>query len=93
MATKKVVTKEATKEAVVVSFKGLELTVLADRDAIPFAALEAFEDGKPIAFLRAMLGTKEYARLKTVVTTVSDFNDFMDAVLAAVGIDPKDLED
>lgn len=92
MATKKVLTKEAVPDTVVVvKFNGEEYTLDSDRNKIPFEALEAFEDGRPIAFIRAMLG-KDYARLKKTVKSVADFNDFMDAVLEAVGVDPKDLE-
>lgn len=92
MAVKKTLAKEAVKSSVVVTFKDEEFELTSDRDNIPFEALEAFEDGKPIAFLRALLGNKDYARLKKLVKTSGDFNEFMDAVLEAVGVDPKDLE-
>ncbi len=92
MATRKKLVEEATKSTVTVTFNDEEYEIASDPNKIPFAALEAFEDGKPIAFLRAMLGTKDYARLKKSVQSVADFNDFMDAVLTAVGVDPKDLD-
>lgn len=92
MAVKKTVAKEAANTVVTVTFNGEEYVLEQDRDKIPFEALEAFEDGKPVAFLRAMLGAKDYARLKKSVKTVADFNTFMDAVLESAGIDPKDSE-
>ncbi len=91
MAVKKVVAQEAKGTRVTIEFRGETYSFEGDPNKVPFEALEAFEEQKPIAFIKAMLG-KDFNRLKSTVKVAADFNEFMDAVLGAVGVDPKDLE-
>lgn len=79
---------EALNDRVQFEWRGETFTVLTTEDW-PFEAMEAFEDGKLTHFLREILGTKEYQHFKSLNPKVSDLNEFVDEVQAALGISGK----
>ena len=73
---------ESTNTAVSFAFRG-ETYNVPPTSAWPFRALEAYEDGKLAAFLRAILGT-DYARLADF--TVGDVSEFVEELSKGLGI-------
>lgn len=51
-----------------------------------YDALEAFEDGKITAFLRAILGDAQHVKFKATKPRIADVTEFVDAMQKALGI-------
>ncbi|MBP2479100.1 hypothetical protein JOF53_007972 [Crossiella equi] len=81
-ATKKKTT--TTPASPTVDWRGLTFT-LPLAEAFPLEAIEAEEAGKPMAALRIILGTEQYAQWRTVAGTVADAEEFSAAVVGALG--------
>jgi hypothetical protein len=72
-------------ETVDVVWRDVTLKVPANVDDWPIDAVEAFEDGKQLAFARALLSFDDYQTLKRVAPTVRDFKGFMDLMAERLG--------
>ncbi|WP_424936670.1 MULTISPECIES: hypothetical protein [Bacteria] len=59
---------------------------LAPSSAWSTEALERFEDGKIITFLREVLSAADFRAMKAACPQVSDLEGFMTAVQEAIGI-------
>jgi hypothetical protein len=77
------VKSEATGEPTVVEFRGKEYAVPAAEDW-PVAALEAFEDGKVAATIRALF-PDQWAALKKDAPRVRDLGEFANLIAEAIG--------
>jgi hypothetical protein len=55
---------EATRDESTITFEGVELTFITDPNKWPLDAIEAFENGKSIALMRAMFGSRTYEKVK-----------------------------
>lgn len=76
---------EVTPEAVTFEHKGVTYTVppAAEWDV---DALEAFEDEKVTAFLRAVVGPASWAEFKATKPKVRDLRELADALLEAASL-------
>lgn len=77
-----------------VDWDGVTVTVPASVEAMDLDVLEAFETGKAVSALRAMIGTKGYDELRKRyekehgrTAKVGDLGRLMDAIAAAYGFD------
>lgn len=73
---------DALGSEVVFEFDGKEYIVPAASDW-PVSALEAFEDGKIIGTVRAILGDEQWAEFKAASPKVSQLNDMFSALQTA----------
>lgn len=66
---------------------GREYRIPATSDAWPLEAAEAFEEGKVLAALRALLGAEQWSALKASGATLSDLNALAEQIAEAYGFD------
>jgi hypothetical protein len=86
MATRKSPTAaEALGEKVPFTFDGVEY-VVDPTSEWEYEVLEAFEEGKISAFLKALLGTEQHDKFKAGKPRVADLNRFVEAIQKALGI-------
>lgn len=85
MPTKNPTAAEALGDKIPFTFDGVDY-LIDPTSEWPFDALESFEDGKIAAFLRAVLGTEQYAKFKATKPTVGRTNEFVEAFQAALGV-------
>lgn len=77
---------DADVEMIAVEWNGRTWTVPADDGDWDFQALEALEDGKGIAFLRAVLGRRQFAQFGAGTRrTARDANELMATIMASFG--------
>jgi hypothetical protein len=73
-------------EMIAVEWNGRPWTVPADDGDWDYQAIEALESGKGIAFLRAVLGRRQFAQFGAGNRrTARDANDLMATIMAAFG--------
>jgi hypothetical protein len=85
IVTSAVEAEAAGVETVDIVWRDVTLTVPANVDDWPIDAVEAFENGKQLAFARALLSFDGYQDLKRVAPTVRDFKAFMDLMAERLG--------
>lgn len=76
---------EALSQPVPVNFRGQTFEI-PPTSLWPYSALEAYEDGKVAAFLRALLGPEQHRRFRPLVATVGDAEAFVQVLQEALGI-------
>lgn len=76
---------EATDADVTFDYDGTTYTIPATKDW-DLDVLEAYEDGKIAATVKAVLGAKQYATFRSVPRKVSDLADLFQSLQTAVGI-------
>ena len=76
---------EALSEAIEFDYKGVTYSIRPASEW-PFEVLEAFEDGKVAALLRALLGADQYAAFKATKPTMADAGELVEALQRAAGI-------
>lgn len=86
--TKPAAKAETEGGTVPVTWRGVSLRVPATQDDWPMAAGEAFEEGRNIAFVKALLGPKQWAKVESQVQILRDLGDLGDTILKALGFDP-----
>lgn len=76
---------EALGEKIPFTWNGVDflLTPTADWD---YEVLEHFEEGRLIAFLKAVLGAEQHAAFKATKPKVRDLEDFVEQIQVALGI-------
>jgi hypothetical protein len=76
---------EALAELVPFTYNGVdyELSPTSEWD---YEALEAFEQGRFVAFLESVLGTEQHAAFKATKPKVGDVGAFVEALQKALGI-------
>lgn len=81
-------------ETVTVDWDGVPVTVPGSVENLDLDALDAFESGKAVAAIKAMVGPKAYDKLRADYQkangrkpVVGDLGRLMDAVAAAYGFD------
>lgn len=80
------VADEATGTLVPVEFRGD--TYLVPPTAMwPIVALAEFEEGRVVAFLKAILGAAQHKTLLESGATVGELGDFVTAIQGALGIE------
>lgn len=84
--TKSAAAHEALGEAIPFTYDGVDYTVPPTSEW-ELDVLEAFEDGRFIAFLRKVLGPEQYAAYKKRHPKVADLEPFVVAVQKALGIE------
>lgn len=79
-----------------VDWDGVTVAIPASPDDMDLDALEAFEGGKAVAALRAMIGSKGYDQLRRDYEStngrkpkVSDLGRLMDGIAGAYGFESK----
>lgn len=85
MAKKSPAAAEATGTPIEFEHNGNTYSVLPS-NLWPIEALEAFEDGKAVAFLRAILAPGSWDAYKATGATVADLAAFVEAVQTACGL-------
>lgn len=73
---------EAQSDSVGFEFRGIALTAPMG-DAYPLAAIEAYEEGKMVSFVRVMLGSDQMRKLQTELKTLKDLRELAEAMTAA----------
>lgn len=73
---------EAQNDSVSFEFRGIALTTPMG-DAYPMAAVEAFEDSKFVAFVRALLGPEQMKKVQGELNTFKDLRELAEAINAA----------
>lgn len=86
MTKKETLEKESTVENITFEYEGDSYTVPPGKQW-PLECVEAQEEGKLTACVRALLGEKEYKKLREKCKTVADFDDFMNALFDALDLD------
>lgn len=77
---------EALAEGIPFDYKGVSYT-LPNANDWDIDALDAFEEGRVVAFIKSILGDAQYAALrKSGVNKVGELNEFVEAMTSAVGI-------
>lgn len=76
---------EALAEPVEFTYGGINYVVPSTSEW-PYAALEAFEDGKLSGFIREILGVDQHEAFKATRPKVSDLSDMISAMQGALGI-------
>lgn len=81
-------------DTVTVDWDGVPVTVPASAEDLDLDAIEAFETGKAVTALRAMVGSKEYDRLRADYAKanghrpkVADLGNLMTEIAKAYGFD------
>lgn len=74
-------------ETVVVTHADLKFTIAADVADWDVDALEAFEDGKAAAAVRAVLGPQQWAEFKKTKPKTRDLAAVSDAIASAMGFE------
>lgn len=81
-------------ETVTVDWDGVPVTIPGSPDAMDLDALEAFESGKAVSAIKAMVGPKafnqlrvEYQKANGRKPVVGDLGRLMEAVAVAYGFD------
>lgn len=73
-------------EMITIAWNGQNWEVPASDANWDFAAIEALENGKGVAFLRAVLGRRQFARFELGNRrTARDAGELMDLVMARLG--------
>lgn len=85
MATAKTIKAEASDGSVSFPFGGTVYTV-GSADEWSVVVLEAFEDGKIVTAVRALIGPEQWATFKLSNPTVTELNAFFDAAAEALGL-------
>ena len=85
MTQKSAAAHEALGEKVPFTFEGVDYLVTPTSEW-EFEALEAFEEGKVLAFLRSILGEEDYGRLKASKPKVAKLRQFSSEVVKALGV-------
>lgn len=80
------VAAEATGTLVPVDFRG-ETYHVPPTNMWPIMALAEFEDGRVVAFLKAILGPAQHATLLQSGATVGELGDFVTSIQGALGIE------
>lgn len=91
MSTQDVIKAEATSTTIFFEYEG-ETFGVPKPNLWPLDAIEAFEDGKVMNFMRALFGAEDYERIKAVCKTMEGVTAFMTVAMQAAGHDPKDLD-
>jgi len=68
-----------------VEWRGQTLALPSTIDDCDIEVLEAFEAGKAVGFVRALLGETQWARLRATGLKVRDLNELGDAIAKALG--------
>jgi hypothetical protein len=76
---------EALAEPVAFTYADVDYVVPSTSEW-PYAALEAFEDGKLSGFIREILGEEQHDRFKATKPKVSDLSDLIQEMQKALGI-------
>lgn len=76
---------ETFKDSVSFKFGGESYSVGA-ADGWDVEVLEAFEDGKIVTAVRALLGADQWARFKATKPTVGELNAFFEVAAEALGL-------
>ena len=71
-----------------VKFGGLEYEVPADAQDWPVAAILAYEEEKPVTFLKHLLGGKQFGSFLATWPRLRDYAAFMEAVNDGVELEP-----
>lgn len=72
-------------ESITVEWKGVTYT-LPSGDEMPVDVLEAIEDGKATSFVRAIIGPRDWPRVKKGMT-VTDLNELGERIAKAYGFE------
>ena len=83
--TKSAAAAEALGESIPFTFEGETFSV-APSSEWSFDALEAYESGRILAFLREILAEESWAKLRALKPKAATVGDFVVAVQKAVGI-------
>lgn len=83
--TTKALKAEATGSDVEFEFNGITYTVPASINDQSLDVLEAIEDGRITAAVRAIIGDAQYAVFKSTKPTIGDLNVFFEALQKAAG--------
>jgi hypothetical protein len=84
-ARKTPIASEATDGTVAVTFGGESLDILVTAKW-PLDALEAYEEGKIVAFLKLIIAADGWARLKALKPEVGDLAELVTDIQKALGI-------
>jgi hypothetical protein len=76
---------DATGEMVAFEYDG-ETYEIAPTLEWDLDVLEAYEDGKIVATVRALVGPEGWTKYRSKKRTVSDLNEFFDAIQGALGL-------
>ena len=77
---------EAVQTELTVEFRGDTYTLPKDVEDWSLEAYEAFEDGKPVAALRGVLGPEQWAKVKAHGLRVRDLEEVADVFFGAIGL-------
>ena len=86
MPAKNPTAAEALSERIPFEYDGVSYS-LTPSSEWPFEALEEFEAGRIAAFLRVILGEKQYAAFKANKPTLATTSDFVEKLQKALGIE------
>ncbi len=84
MPAKSAAKAEALEQELNVKYKGEAYTV-PPANKWDLDAMEAYEDGRPISCIRAVLGPEQWSTFKAGKPDVDDFNDFVKVLFEASG--------
>jgi len=84
-ATATAIAAEALGELIPFTFRGLKLELLPTSEW-PLDALEAFEEGRVVGFLKIILGADQYGELKGLGLKVPDLEELITDAKDALGI-------
>ena len=76
---------EALGEKIAVTFEGAEYAILPTSEW-DYEVLEAFEEGRIVAFLRALLGDEQHSRFRATKPKIAAVTLFMEEIQKALGI-------
>ena len=76
---------ETFKDSVTFEYGGASYAV-GSADGWDVEVLEAFEDGKIVTAVRALLGVEQWARFKATKPTVGELNEFFEVAAEALGL-------
>lgn len=76
---------EALSDKVPFTFNGVDYLVTPSADW-EYEALEAFEAGRIVTFLRMILGPEQHNAFKATHPKIADVNAFVEAIQKALGI-------
>lgn len=68
-----------------VTWRGREWTINLERGHVPVAIMEAFEDGKTVTALRALLGAQQWSAFMAYEPDMTDLETLFDAMAKELG--------
>jgi hypothetical protein len=75
---------DPNNQTVVITFRGVTVSIPKRRGRWDIDALVDFQDGKPLPGIRKLIGPQQWGRIKRVGPTGDDLNEFSAAVADAI---------